>query len=141
MQFHSYPVDLRILCIDLDLLRSLRRDSRRGHRLYLGSCLLLRVKRRFRGSLRIPRLLLLVLAGLGELKVGLCADCELLRVVWVRCWQHGTVRQRAKRQLGAARIRKAYTSSSFIRSVRSLLVAIIWCSAISWWCLFKWDLL
>jgi hypothetical protein len=64
MHFRSCPADLRILCIDLDPLRILRKGSRRVRKLYRGSCLLLRGRRRFRGNVRIPRLLLLVLAGL-----------------------------------------------------------------------------
>jgi len=99
MHFRSFPVDLRTLCIGLDLLRSLRKGSRRVRRLYLGSCLLLRAKRRSRGSLRIPQPLLLVLAGSGELIVERYVDYGPLRVVWVRCWRRGIVLRRARNQL------------------------------------------
>lgn len=80
MQIHKVPADLQILCIDL-VRRTLRMGFHRVRRLYHGSCLLLQVKRHFRGNLRILLRLLLGLVGWEGLKVGRCAGYVPLRVV------------------------------------------------------------
>lgn len=140
MHCRSFPVDHRIPCIDL-VRRSLHRDSRRDRRLYRGSCLLLRARRRFQGNLRIPQLLLLVLAGSVGSRGVPYVDCVLLQAVWVRYWQRGIGHRRARHQRWIAVMKKAYTSRSLVCSIGSLFVAIVWGSSISRRCLLQWDLL